>query len=93
MKQKFEIELTDGSKTEATFITRIKPDDKDVEYIYYSINDDDDDSDNGKVSIFASKLVLEDGKEIIKNLDSEEERQDAYKVFSETYKKIRQENN
>lgn len=91
MEQKFELELTDGSKKEATLITRIKLEEKGIEYVYYSINDDD--NDDGNVSIYASKLILENGKEVMKNLDSEEERQDAYKVFSETYKKIREQNN
>lgn len=89
MGEKFEIELTDGTKKEATLITRIKQEGTDIEYLYYSVEDDAS-SDN--VSIFASKLVVEDGKEVMKNLDSEEERQNAYKVFSETYKKIREQN-
>ncbi len=89
MGDKFEIELTDGTKKEATLITRIKQEGTDIEYLYYSVNDDDD---GGNVSIFASKLIEEDGKEVMKNLDSEEERQNAYKIFSETYKKIREQN-
>ena len=90
MGDKFEIELTDGTKKEATLITRIKQEESDIEYLYYSV--DDEDNDDGNVSIFASKLVIEDGKEVMKNLDNEEERQNAYKIFSETYKKIREQN-
>ena len=90
MGDKFEIELTDGTKKEATLITRIKQEESDVEYLYYSV--DDEDNNGGNVSIFASKLVIEDGKEVMKNLDNEEERQSAYKIFSETYKKIREQN-
>lgn len=90
MGDKFEIELTDGTKKEATLITRIKQEESDIEYLYYSV--DDEDNNGGNVSIFASKLVIEDGKEVMKNLDNEEERQNAYKIFSETYKKIREQN-
>ena len=90
MGEKFEIELTDGSKKEASLITRIKEEGTDIEYLYYSVEDGDN-SEN--VSIFAAKLIVEDGKEVMKNLDNEEERQNAYKIFSETYKKIREQKN
>ena len=89
MGDKFEIELKDGTKKEATLITRIKQEGSDVEYLFYSV---DDDASSENVSIYASKLVIEDGKEVMKNLDNEEERQQAYKVFSETYKKLREQN-
>ena len=38
----------------------------------------------------ASKIVKEDSKEIMKDLDNEDERQEAYKIFSETYKSLRE---
>ena len=87
--EKFEIELIDGSKKQATFVTRIKSEEKAIEYIYYAIDDDDDE--NGNASIYASKIITENEKEVIKNLDNEDERQYAYKLFSETYKKLREE--
>ena len=83
----FEIELVDGTKKEATVITIIKSEEKNTEYIYYSVNDDDDA--DGNASIFSSKIVNKDGQDTIVNLDSEEERQYAYNLFSETYKKLR----
>lgn len=89
--EKFEIELENGEKKEATLITRIKPESKDCEYIYYAIEDDDNSGDEGTATIYASKIKEENGKKIIDNLDDEEERQYAYKVFSETYKKLRDE--
>lgn len=87
--EKFEIELIDGSKKQATLVTRIKSEEKGIEYIYYAI--DDDDNENGNASIYASKILTENDKEVIKNLDNEDERQYAYKLFSETYKKLREE--
>ena len=86
--EKFEIELIDGTKKEATLVTRIKSDEKGYEYIYYAIDDDDDE--NGNASIYASKIIKENDKDVIKNLDNEDERQFAYKIFSETYKKLRE---
>lgn len=86
--EKFEIELADGTKKEASFVTRIKSEEKNIEYIYYAIDDDDDA--NGNVTIYASKIVMENDKEVIRNLDGEEERQYAYKLFAETYKKLRE---
>lgn len=87
--EKFEIELIDGTKKQATLVTIIKSEEKGIEYIYYAI--DDDDNENGNASIYASKLIIENDKEIMKNLDDEDERQYAYKLFSETYKKLREE--
>ena len=37
MGDKFEVELANGNKKEATLITRVKPEGKDIEYIYYFI--------------------------------------------------------
>ncbi len=86
MGDKFEIELKNGKKEEATLITRINAENAKNEYIYYFIKNTDDNN----VSIYASKIVKEDGKEIMKDLESEEERQEAYKIFSETYKSLRE---
>ena len=86
MGDKFEIELKNGKREEATLITRINAENTKNEYIYYFIKNTDDNN----VSIYASKIVKEDGKEIMKDLENEEERQEAYKIFSETYKSLRE---
>lgn len=86
MGDKFEIELKNGKKEEATLITRINAENAKNEYIYYFIKNTDDNN----VSIYASKIINEDGKEIMKDLENEEERQEAYKIFSETYKSLRE---
>lgn len=86
MGDKFEIELKNGKKEEATLITRINAENAKNEYIYYFIKNTYDNN----VSIYASKIVKEDGKEIMKDLENEEERQEAYKIFSETYKSLRE---
>ena len=86
MGDKFEIELKNGKKEEATLITRINAENAKNEYIYYFIKNTDDNN----VSIYASKIVKEDGKEIMKDLENEEDRQEAYKIFSETYKSLRE---
>ena len=86
MGDKFEIELKNGKKEDATLITRINAENAKNEYIYYFIKNTDDNN----VSIYASKIIKEDGKEIMKDLENEEERQEAYKIFSETYKSLRE---
>ena len=73
MGDKFEIELKNGKKEEATLITRINAENAKNEYIYYFIKNTDDNN----VSIYASKIIKEDGKEIMKDLENEEERQEA----------------
>ena len=85
MGEKFEVELNNGEKKEATLITRIKSEGSTNEYIYYFIKNDNDND----VYIYASKIVIENGKNMMKNLENEEERQEAYKIFSETYKSLR----
>lgn len=86
--EKFEVEFVDGSKKEASLVTIIKSEEKGIEYIYYSI--DEDDNEDGNVSIYASKIINENGEDVVKNLDNEDERQYAYKLFSETYKKLKE---
>ena len=86
MGDKFEIELKNGKKEEATLITRINAENTKNEYIYYFIKNTGDNN----VSIYASRIIKEDGKEIMKDLENEEERQEAYKIFSETYKSLRE---
>lgn len=86
MGETFEVTLTDGTKKQAKVLTTIKQDGVDTEYFYYSVEED------GNVSIYSAKLVNENGKSVMKNLDNEEERQEAYRVFSETYKAIRESN-
>lgn len=87
MGEKFEIELKNGKKVEATLITRINAENSLNEYIYYFIKDEND---NNNVSIYASKIIKENENNLMKDLESEEERQEAYKIFSETYKSLRE---
>lgn len=87
MGEKFEIELKNGKKVEATLITRINAENSSNEYIYYFIKDEND---NNNVSIYASKIIKENENNLMKDLESEEERQEAYKIFSETYKSLRE---
>ena len=67
MGNKFEVELANGNKKEATLITRVKPEGKDIEYIYYFIEDEED---SNNVAIYASKVVKEDNKNVMKYLQS-----------------------
>lgn len=86
MDEKFTVILEDGREVLATPITRLSIEGTDIIYQYYSIdNDEDDDS----VSILASRIVVENGQEIFKDLEDEVERQVAYDLFTETYKKIK----
>lgn len=87
MEEKFFVMLEDGRKVPATSITRLKVEGTDIIYQYYSIDDGND-----SVSILASRIVVENGQEIFKDLENEEERQVAYELFSETYKKIKSAN-
>lgn len=89
---KFIISLETGQTKVATPITRLKIEGTDTEYLYYSI---DDDENKDKVSILASRIIIkdEDGKKIetLKDLENEEERQIAFQLFSETYKILKSE--
>lgn len=85
MEKKFFVVLEDGRRVEATPITRLKLEGTDVEYIYYSI-----DEENNEVSILASRIQVVDDSEVLIDLKDEEERQIAYELFSETYKKLKE---
>ena len=86
MEEKFFVVLEDGRRVEATPITRLKLGETDVEYIYYSI-----DEENDEVSILASRLEVRNNEEVFVDLKDEEERQIVYELFSETYKKLKEE--
>ena len=86
--QKFEINIEGQGKKEATLVTIIKSEEKNIEYIYYAIDEADE-----SASIYASKIVNIEGKDVIKNLDNEEERQYAYNLFSKTYKDLKNKEN
>lgn len=86
MEEKFFVVLEDGRKVEATPITRLKLEGTDIEYLYYSI-----DEENGEVSILSSRIGVKDNEEFLIDLKDEEERQIAYELFSETYKKLKEE--
>jgi hypothetical protein len=87
MGDKFFVVLEDGSRKAATPITRLKLDGKDIEYLYYSIDEDEEPN----VSILASRIEVKDNQEVLVDLVDEEERQIAYELFSETYKNLKQE--
>lgn len=86
MEDKFFVVLEDGRRVEATQITRLKLEGTDIEYLYYSI-----DEENGEVSILSSRIGVKDNEEFLIDLKDEEERQIAYELFSETYKKLKEE--
>lgn len=86
MGEKFIVTLEDGKDAQATLITRLKVEGTDIEYAYYSI-----DEENNNVSILASRVVVENNEEVFKDLENEEERQVAYELFSETYKRLKEE--
>jgi len=85
--EKFKVNIEGLGEKEASLVTIIKSEENNIEYIYYSIDEED-----GSASIYASKFVTVDGKEIIDNLDDEKERQYAYDLFSKTYKSLKEEN-
>ena len=93
--EKFIVCLEDGTNKVATPITRLKIEGTDTEYYYYSL---DDEMDQEKVSILASRIITDsEGNETLKDLENEEERQIAYQLFAQTYKilkdKKKEENN
>lgn len=91
--EKFEIKLEDGTLKQATLAAIIESEERKIKYVYYALADDDNDtSDAANVSIYASKIVEKNGKDVVVNLDDEDERQYAYKLFSETYKTLRNDN-
>lgn len=86
MDGKFFVVLEDGRRVKATPITRLTLEGQNIIYQYYSI-----DEENDEVSILASRVEIKDGVEVLVDLENEEERQIAYELFSETYKRLKEE--
>ena len=87
----FIVEDENGKEIEATVITRMQVEDTDVEYLIYSIDDENDTRDvpdeEKQVIIMAARITHdENGEEILENLDSEEEKQAVFEAFTELYK-------
>lgn len=86
----FLVEDENGKEIEATEITRMKVEDTDLEYLIYSIDDEDSKDlpeEEKKVIIMAARVTKdENGEEKLENIEDEEEKQAVYEAFSESYK-------
>ena len=91
-KNTFIVEDENGKEIEATEIVRMKVEDTDLEYLIYSIDDENDTRDvpeeEKQVIIMAAKVLKdENGNDVLENIENEEEKQAVYEAFSESYKK------
>lgn len=89
-KRVFIVEDENGNEIEATEITRMKVEDTDLEYLIYSIDDEnskDLPDEEKQVIIMAARVIKdENGEEKLENIEDEEEKQVVYEAFSESYK-------
>ena len=90
----FLVEDENGEQIEATELTRIKVEDTDLEYLIYSIDDENTKNlseEEKQVIIMAAKVIKdENGEEVLMNLEDDEEKQAVYEAFSDSYKKSMQ---
>lgn len=87
----FLVEDENGNEIEATEITRMKVEDTNLEYLIYSIDDEetkDLPEEQQQVIILAARVTKdENGEERLENIEDEEEKQAVFEAFSESYKK------
>lgn len=86
----FIVQDENGKEIEATVITRMQVEGTDLEYLFYSIDDETDTrdvpEDEKQVIIMAARIIKdENGEEQLENIDNEEEKQAVYEAFTETY--------
>jgi len=76
----------DGVDVEYELVTIIEDEKKDTKYIVYKDIDDDNDSDD--VEIYTSKIVVEDGEEIIEEIEDDKEWEKVSKILDDLFKDI-----
>ena len=86
----FIVEDEMGREIEATPITRMQVEDTNLEYLIYSIDDENDTRDvseeDKQVLVMAARINYdENGNEVLENINDEEEKQAVFEAFSETY--------
>lgn len=78
--------IIDGKEKVAHMITRISSDELGLEYIYYYIEENGD-TEGTQKTVLASRIKsTEDGFDDITEIQTEEERELAFKLFKDTYK-------
>ena len=90
-RETFFVTDENGNKKEATVITRMHVDGTDLDYLIYSIDEEESKEeldDDRQVLIMAAKITNdENGNEILNNIEDDDEKQAVYEAFSESYNK------
>ena len=76
----------DGVDVEYELVTTIEDEKKGTKYIVYKDIDDDDSSED--VELYTSKIVIEDGEEIIEEIEDDKEWDKVSKILDEMFKDI-----
>lgn len=76
----------DGKDVEYELVTTIEDEKKGTKYIVYKDIDDDDSSED--VELYTSKIVIEDGEEIIEEIEDDQEWEKVSKILDEMFKDI-----
>ena len=91
----FIVENEKGEEITATIITRMQVEGTNLEYLIYSIDDENDTRDvpdeEKQVIIMAAKILKdEDGEEVLANIENPDEKQAVYEAFTDSYNKAMQ---
>lgn len=78
--------IIDGEEKVANMVTRIYANQIGLEYIYYYIKEEDDNEGTQKTLLASRINTLDDGSDEITAIESEEERELAFKLFKDSYK-------
>ena len=84
--EKITITNPDGKDVEYELVTTIEDEKKDTKYIVYKDLIDNEDSDD--VELYISKIIIEDGEEIIEEIEDDNEWEKVSKILDEMFKDI-----
>lgn len=85
-REKITITNSNGEDIEYELVTVIENEKTNIKYLVYKDLIDDEDSDD--IDLYISRVVIEDGKEIIEEIEDEQEWQQVSKILDDMFKEI-----
>lgn len=85
-REKITITNSNGEDIDYELVTVIENEKTNIKYLVYKDLIDDEDSDD--IDLYISRVVIEDGKEIIEEIEDEQEWQQVSKILDDMFKEI-----
>lgn len=89
-REKITITNSEGNDIEYELITIIENENTDKKYLVYKDLIDDEDSED--IDLYISRVLMEDGKEIIEEIEDEKEWNQVAKVLDDMFRELEENN-